>query len=641
MSELKAFVGHSFSEHDKILVGIFCEHFDNLAKAHLNFTWDHAVEAEPSPLSQKVLAKIEGKNVFIGICTRHELAVRDASLRPGIFRKSVLSGDADKFKWKASDWIIQEIGLAVGRNMSIVIFLEDGVREPGGLYGNIEYIPFSRANPQASFDKLLQMLLSLSPKEPTGSTADSETAAPEKNRRLAEAESPDLEPKADWTEDRYQSAMVTVVLRDDAIALERITDAFLASKHSTGFGAAEWDARIEWLRILFSKQGSFEKLKRLAEENPLSARLQMFLARAYDELGEHEKAAEIFQKASCAAEDQARRATYESDAAIQYARAGELSRAHSIFEGAKQLAKDQPSIQGAITDDLRTLAQIEKDDALELTALEHGVELNPTDWNLRFQLAYKHSQHDNGDMALFHYSKIPAPLRDSITWNNLGVSFADLSMHAKSVRAFRRAENLNDTLAMSNLGFRLARAGFVDEAGALAKKALGLESYHSNITDLLKRLKEIPEEEAKKETEALEKVKPKALFYRHLGDAVLAETPLEIGTKWQASETILNASIDGTEVRIWGEYEQEERNSVGGLLAGIVRRKVTVQIQYTLRLRGNLLIGEVRRTADNENSLSLLSLGVTSQKVAMYLQTGRTELRVMEGSSFYKLKCID
>ena len=640
MNELKAFVGHSFNEHDKILVGIFCEHFDNLAKAHLNFTWDHAVEAEPSPLSQKVLAKIQGKNLFIGICTGHELAVRDTSLRPGIFRKGVLSGDADKFKWKASDWIIQEIELAVGRNMSIVIFLEEGVREPGGLYGSIEYIPFSRVNPQASFDKLLQMLLSLSPKESAGSTADAETPPPEKSR-LAEEESPDLEPKPDWTEERYRSAMVTVVLRDDAIALEQITETFLASKHSTGCGAAEWEGRIEWLRILFLKQGNFEKLKRLADENPRSARLQIFLARAYDELGEHEKAAEAFQKASCAVEDEARRATYKSDAAIQYARSGELSRALAIFEGAKQLAKDQPSIQGAITDDLRELAQIEKDDELELAALEHGVELSPTDWNLRFQLAYKHSQRDNGDMAFFHYSKIPGPLRNSITWNNLGVSFADLSMQAKSISAFRRAEDLNDTLAMSNLGFKLARAGFVNEATELAKRALDFESYHSNITDLLKRLREIPEEEAKKETEALEKVKPKALFYRHLGEAVLSETPDEIAAKWQAPETILNASLDGTDVRIWGSYEKEEGGTVGGLLAGIVRRKVTRQIQYTLRLRGNLLIGEVKRTADNENSLSFLAFGATSNKVVMYFDAIRTELRVMEGSDFYTLKSVD
>jgi hypothetical protein len=144
MQGLRAFVGHSFVEHDKALVRVFCDHFDNLAKAHRGFSWDHAIEAEPSPLSDKVLAKIEGKNLFIGICTKNELAVRDSALRPAFFRKDVMSGSKQDFKWKTSDWIIQEIGLAVGRKMSIIIFLEDGVRTPGGLHGNIEYIPLPR-----------------------------------------------------------------------------------------------------------------------------------------------------------------------------------------------------------------------------------------------------------------------------------------------------------------------------------------------------------------------------------------------------------------------------------------------------------------------------------------------------------------
>jgi tetratricopeptide (TPR) repeat protein len=132
--------------------------------------------------------------------------------------------------------------------------------------------------------------------------------------------------------------MVRVVAKEDATALERITEAFRASKYSAGLGVAEWEGRIEWLRILFSKHGDFEKLKRLAEENADSSRLQMFLARGYDELGEHEKAAETFQKASRAEDDGAGRAAYESDAAIQYARAGEIARALAIFEGAKKLA---------------------------------------------------------------------------------------------------------------------------------------------------------------------------------------------------------------------------------------------------------------------------------------------------------------
>jgi len=508
-----------------------------------------------------------------------------------------------------------------------------------GLYGNIEYIPFSRANPQASFDKLLQMLVSLSPKEPVGSTGDVEPS-PSERKELAEAAPLDLDPRPDWNHDRYNSAMVSVVLKEDVAALERITEAFRASKYSAGFGAAEWEGRIEWLRIIFSKQGNFETLKKLAEGNVGSNRLQVFLARAYDELGEHEKAAETFQRASFVAEDEADRAAYDSDAAIQYARAGELGRALDIFEEAKKGARNQSAVQGRITDDLRMLAQIEKDDELELAALEHGVELHPDDWKRRFQLAYRHSQCDNKDMAFHHYSKIPGPLRDAVTWNNLGVSFVDFEMPAKSIGAFRRAEGLRDTLAMSNLGFKLLRAGFVDEASELAKKALSFEAYHSNITDLLKRLKEVPEEEGKKQTEALEKAKPKAAFYRQLADAALAETPTGMGNKWQASEAMLDASLDGRNVRIWGSYEQDE-NAVAGLLGGLVRRKVIRQVQYSLKLRGNVLVGEVKRTTDGETSPSTLALGLASNKVVMYFQTNGTELRAMEGSSLYTLKRVD
>jgi len=193
---------------------------------------------------------------------------------------------------------------------------------------------------------------------------------------------------------------------------------------------------------------------------------------------------------------------------------------------------------------------------------------------------------------------------------------------------------------MSNLGFKLLRAGFVDEASELAKKALSFEAYHSNITDLLKRLKEVPEEEGKKQTEALEKAKPKAAFYRQLADAALAETPTGMGNKWQASEAMLDASLDGRNVRIWGSYEQDE-NAVAGLLGGLVRRKVIRQVQYSLKLRGNVLVGEVKRTTDGETSPSTLALGLASNKVVMYFQTNGTELRAMKGSSLYTLKRVD
>jgi hypothetical protein len=83
--------------------------------------------------------------------------------------------------------------------------------------------------------------------------------------------------------------------------------------------------------------------------------------------------------------------------------------------------------------------------------------------------------------------------------------FSDFAIPAKSISAFRRAESMFDALAMANLGFKLLNSGFIEEASQLAKKALGIEAYHSNVTDLLKRLKEAPDEEERIETQSLEK----------------------------------------------------------------------------------------------------------------------------------------
>ena len=81
MAEIKAFVAHSFSETDKELIGIFVEHFNSLASSFPGFTWDHAQQAEAESVSDKVLAKIEGKNVL----HRHLHAHRMRSESHGAF----------------------------------------------------------------------------------------------------------------------------------------------------------------------------------------------------------------------------------------------------------------------------------------------------------------------------------------------------------------------------------------------------------------------------------------------------------------------------------------------------------------------------------------------------------------------------
>src|ERR1700724_922347 len=166
MQEIRAFVGHSFAEDDTVLIGKFLKYFSQLSELFPNFSWESAEAAEPRLLAEKVMALIANKNVFIGICTKRERAVEDSSLSGVLLQPVYRKARITEFKWKTSDWLIQEIGLARGRSLELILFVEEGLRPPGGLQGDIEYIPFRRDLPESSFGKFLEMIKALIPKAP-------------------------------------------------------------------------------------------------------------------------------------------------------------------------------------------------------------------------------------------------------------------------------------------------------------------------------------------------------------------------------------------------------------------------------------------------------------------------------------------
>ena len=104
---------------------------------------------------------------------------------------------------------------------------------------------------------------------------------------------------------------------------------------------------------------------------------------------------------------------------------------------------------------LRSISELEKKDEMALGIMERVVEIDPSDVDVRFYLAYRHSERGNNDIALFHYLMIPLRERNGTTWNNLGVAFDNSSLVEKSVDAYREAEQVGETLAMSNLALKL------------------------------------------------------------------------------------------------------------------------------------------------------------------------------------------
>jgi hypothetical protein len=292
---------------------------------------------------------------------------------------------------------------------------------------------------------------------------------------------------------------------------------------------------------------------------------------------------------------------------------------------------------------LTRIADFTKDDALQLALLEYEIEEAPGDTKKRFSLAYLHSQNGNGDMALYHYRRIPNAQRDSVTWNNLCVCYGEIGASVKSVKAFKKSVDGGETLAMCNLGSKLLNGGFFEEARELCENALARETYNKNVPILLNRLQSVDEDEEKKLNKALERVKTKAAFYRELGKSAVAETPRVIAKSWAAREGTLAAELSNDELKLIAHYNMPA-NQLAGVLAGGIFSPTAYKykIEFSGHLRGRMFSGSVVRA--REGGAAGLFDGLPS-KTFMYLSEDGVVLNVMEDISsqqptFYEIPAI-
>lgn len=651
MNEIRSFVGHSFVDADTVLVEKFLKYFDRISKLIPNFSWEHAEAAEPRFLTEKVLSLIEGKNVFIGICTKKELVIDASSLSSSFISSSYRRAKLDSFQWKTSDWILQEIGLAKGRGLELILLVEEGLRQPGGLQGNVEYISFERNAPEKSFGKILEMITALSPGatgEPPGKSAAAASAPVTDGIRSPGGDDAEhLNPRHDWTEDEFESAILRAVIGDNEGAIKQIDEAYRASPHaSQGDNAVVWSARLEWFKILFQEGETLDRLRGLAAENSKNIKVVEYLAKSLGEYEHRSEAAERFEEASELSDDPVEKIRLEGAALRQYGKDGRTEKYGNLVRSIKSKAASGKEAEVAAANALKDFFEVTRQNNALIAAMERMVELVPDDFSTRFSLGYEHSEVGNRDLAFVHYRKIPYQLRSRVTWNNLGVVLDQFNMPNKSVEAYRAAEKQGETLAMANLGYKFLAAGFLHEAQQLCDKALGTKDFHKNVSELLVRVKSIIEEEDSKRDEVLAKARPKAEFFRRAGAAVLAIEPTNIDGSWQGPECSLSLVCDGADLKMSGAFEREPSRllmALGGTSANRVTTKH--KIEFTGTLRGRLVDGSVQRTDDGPKSLAVSSLGIGDDPLPALMLLNETgdEIQVMEnpfGSSpnYYVLR---
>ncbi|MHC6156551.1 hypothetical protein ACVSQB_32835 [Bradyrhizobium elkanii] len=486
---------------------------------------------------------------------------------------------------------------------------------------------------------LLSQVRSLNLKNARGSgisTVAANSASP--GEPVVEDEQSNSIPNETWNRDAYESAAFFAIYKKREAQFNVIDVAYRKlSEFGESDNAATWQAFIEWARIKFGKSGQLQKLKKLAEDYPASDRILSLLGSAYEQFGQHNYAADTYLCAMESAKSRETKASHAAKAIDQLQNAKNQTKLAETLTKLRALVVETPGLEPILTKAVQSIVEAEKDNPFTIALLERNIELMPDDYEARFQLAFKQSEAGNDAIALHHYYKIPPNERGSETWNNLGAVSDQLAMPAKAVTAYNRAVEMNETLAMSNLGFKFKNAGFLNLAREQCNKALKYSNPHANVGLLVSALAAVEDNENLLRDAALDGVARPISILQRAGRAATRETPKTLSEKWQGPDCEFKLTLRDDRITLKGVYERE----AGGLLANLfvppaaglvggparVTHKNKYTIKYSGKIRGLAVIGEVKR---EQEGASMLANAAAESTIVMIISDDGGEISVFE-----------
>jgi len=617
MTKLAAFVGHSFSLTDEGVVTAFLSFLTTVSGVVPGFTWDHAEEAAPKELSEKVRGKMEGKNLFIAICTARERVIQVEKLSVMPLFKSRSCGNAIDFQSKTSDWVTQEIAYALGRDMDLIVLLEKGVRVPGGLQGNLEYIEFTREAPANSFNKILQMIKALTPKALVTETGMlTPVAADEKSAKPAD-EPEYREPQLSWTRSEYEEAIANAIWSERVEHQSKILECFNKSQ----IGVTE-DIRAEFegyaidLSGLFGKATNLSRLRELVHQFPFNSRLHGYLAQALNRFSQFQDAAIQFIEAAELATSDPQRADWTADAAVAKHKAGDTYAEQWLRAQFKTFSLADVKIRNLFLRALRQFAATDDQNDRWLCYTEARLQSTPEDHELRSDLAYKYFEKKKFSLALLHFFRIPAGKRSTNDWNNIGASYIHMEMPGRAIIAYQKSHALGGTTAVSNLAYNLIGAGFFEEGEQLCKKVVALPDCDKRVAAALSSIASKVEMETSDFDKAIETATIQQRSLVDLGFACAAIKPKMPEGHWKTPECIVDVKVGpGAIFCATGKFLRDETVGLRGILSlrapeGAASKQTEITVTYAGTVVGNACFF-TRSTSDDRGLSSHFSASST------------------------------
>jgi len=182
-TRLRAFIGRSFNNDDINVWREFREIFDGFNA--LGVAYEDGKDFETRPISDKVKERIGKSNIYVGILTRRH-PIWDLSDTSFLSRFKQFKPK----KWATSEWIIEEVGFALGKGKKVITLIEEGVIFPvSDLDADTQWISFSRDNISSCLIEMTEMITSLvATTIPASSPADAEVKPSEEQQNNSEQE---------------------------------------------------------------------------------------------------------------------------------------------------------------------------------------------------------------------------------------------------------------------------------------------------------------------------------------------------------------------------------------------------------------------------------------------------------------------
>jgi tetratricopeptide (TPR) repeat protein len=236
-----------------------------------------------------------------------------------------------------------------------------------------------------------------------------ETAGEKENRISTEGDW--TEPRPNWKARDYRLAFHFAFLDKDELRAETIDRAYLGSDEANDeLNQRVWEAYREWTRIQFGQAGKLDRLRELALSHPSIPQILNYLALALSYYGLHKESAKVFEAASKTNVPSDERLRFLGRSVLEHVLEGR-SRTETVndIEALKETAVALKCSQLTVLRVLEAIYKATKDLDTLLLVQQGIVELDPSDRETRFSLAYELEAKGDRELSLFHFQRCLLP----------------------------------------------------------------------------------------------------------------------------------------------------------------------------------------------------------------------------------------